>query len=156
MVTLHTQQERTIQTQRISSTLGWLSSDDENPHTYSWIGPLVRTHKETVCRETERATMDLNIRMKSSRRGASNECVQKNIFSFFGELFLKIEEMCSIFFARHSWMRLAKSSNTKVSGASEVPKFHGELIFRKSGYCVFARKLISLVKNQVGWDRLKY
>ena len=50
---------------------------------YIWIGRPVRTHKKTVWREAERATADLNVRMKSSRRGASNGGVQKFIFSFF-------------------------------------------------------------------------
>ena len=45
--------------------------------------------KKTVWRETERATADLNVRMKSSRRGASNGGVQKFIFSFFWDVFLK-------------------------------------------------------------------
>ena len=40
--------------------------------SYSWIGRPVRTHTESVCRETKRATTDLNIRMKSSGWGASN------------------------------------------------------------------------------------
>ena len=40
--------------------------------TYSWIGRPVQTQKKTICRETERATTDLNIRMKSSPEGASN------------------------------------------------------------------------------------
>jgi len=35
--------------------------------------------------------------MKSSRRGAFNGGVQKIIFSFFGELFLEIEEICPKF-----------------------------------------------------------
>ena len=39
---------------------------------YSWIGCPVQTHTKLICRETERATTDLNIRMKSSRRGASD------------------------------------------------------------------------------------
>ena len=59
---------------------------------YSWSGRPVRTHKESTCRETKRDMADLNIRMKSSRRGASNGGVQKIIFSFLGELFLKIGE----------------------------------------------------------------
>ena len=59
---------------------------------YSWIGRPVRTHKKSICRETKRATTDLNIWMKSSRRGTSNGGVQKFIFSFFGELFLKDKE----------------------------------------------------------------
>ena len=39
---------------------------------YSWIGRPVQTHTKIICRETERATADLNIRMKSSWRGKSN------------------------------------------------------------------------------------
>ena len=38
---------------------------------YSWIGRPVWTHNKSICRETERATTDLNIRMKSSRQGTS-------------------------------------------------------------------------------------
>ena len=33
--------------------------------------------QKAICREAERATTDLNIQMKSSRRGASNGGVQK-------------------------------------------------------------------------------
>ena len=40
--------------------------------TYSWIGRPVQAHTKLICRETERATTDLNIRMKSFRQGASN------------------------------------------------------------------------------------
>ena len=40
--------------------------------SYSWIGRPVRTHAKLICRETKRATTDLDIRMKSSQRGASN------------------------------------------------------------------------------------
>ena len=40
--------------------------------TYSWNGRPVRTQKKTICRDTKRATTDLNIWMKSSRRGAFN------------------------------------------------------------------------------------
>ena len=98
--------------------------------SYSWIGHPVRTQKK--CCETERATTDLNIQMKSSRQGASTDGVQKIIFSFFGELFL--EKICSNFFARHSWMRLVESSNAEISGASEVPQSHRKLFFRKSSY----------------------
>ena len=45
--------------------------------------------QKTIFRETERTTADLNIRMKSSRRSVSIGVVQKKIFSFFRELFLK-------------------------------------------------------------------
>ena len=85
---------------------------------YSWIGRPVRTHKKINLRETERAMTDLNIRMKSSRRDASNGGVQKFIFSFFGDLFLKNRGNMPYFFVRHSWMRLVESPNTEVSGAS--------------------------------------
>ena len=39
---------------------------------YSWIRHPVQTHTQLICRETKRATTDLNIRMKNSRQGASN------------------------------------------------------------------------------------
>ena len=75
--------------------------------TYSWIGRPVQTYKKIICRETERATTDLNIRMKSSRRGASNGAGHIFITSVFGELFLKIDEKCpKKVCAPHSWMRL--------------------------------------------------
>jgi len=74
--------------------------------SYSWIGHSVRTHKKSICRETERVMADLNIRMKSSRQGAFNGGVQKIIFSFFGELFLKIEEICPKTFL-HGTVRFA-------------------------------------------------
>ena len=32
----------------------------------------------------------------------------------------------------HSWMRLVKSSNTEVSGASKVPKSRGKYFFGSS------------------------
>ena len=56
-----------------------------------------------------------------------------------------------------SWMRLIESSNVDVSGASEVPQSRGKLIFLEVQlYCVFAQKLISLVKIRVNRDRSKY
>ena len=60
------------------------------------------------------------------------------------------------FFDPHSWMRLVESSNTEVSGASEVPQSRGKYFFRKSSCCAFAQKLISLVKNCFGRDQSKY
>ena len=58
---------------------------------YSWIRHPVWTHKKkyVICRETEKATTDLNTWMKSSRPGAFTGGVPKFIFSFFGKLFLK-------------------------------------------------------------------
>ena len=53
--------------------------------------------QETICRETERTTSDVNIRMKNSRRGASTGGMQKNDIFFVGELFLKNRQKCSIF-----------------------------------------------------------
>ena len=54
---------------------------------YSWIGRSVRTREKMICHETERATADLNIRMKSSRRGESNCAVTQARFLFFGVFF---------------------------------------------------------------------
>ena len=53
---------------------------------YSWIGRPVRTHTKSTCRETERATTDLNIRMKSSRGDASTGGAQKTYFLVFGAI----------------------------------------------------------------------
>ena len=54
-------------------------------------------------------------------------------------------------------MRLVKSSNTEVSGASEVPQSHGNnWFFRKSSCCVFfSQKLILLVKIRVNREDTK-
>ena len=41
----------------------------------------------------------------------------------------------------HSWMRLVESSNTEVSGASEVPQSRGKLIFFRSPAAVFCSKI---------------
>ena len=49
-----------------AQSLPWFQKNE-----YSWIGQPVWTHTHKNCRETERATTNLNIRMKSSRRGAS-------------------------------------------------------------------------------------
>ena len=59
------------------------------PAVYSWIGRPVRTHKTSICRETKRATPDLNIRMKSSQRGASNGGGQKNHIFILWRVILK-------------------------------------------------------------------
>ena len=56
---------------------------------YSWIGRPVQTYTKLICREIERTTTNLNIRMKSFRRGASNGADKNFASSFFGELFLK-------------------------------------------------------------------
>ena len=44
----------------------------------------------------------------------------------------------------HSWIRLVKSSNMEVSGASEVPQSRGKLFFRKPSCSVSDQKLISI------------
>ena len=67
------------------------------------------TKNQFAVRTRGLCTADLNTRMKSSRRGASTGGVQKIIFL--------------------SWVRLVESSKTEVSGASEVPQSHGELVF---------------------------
>ena len=77
----------------ISCKSTWCQLLRKTMRYYSWIGRPERTHTKSICRETERATTDLNIRMKSSQPGASFGGVQKIIFSFFGELFLKIDKM---------------------------------------------------------------
>ena len=146
---------RTELENRGEATINLLVMEKLGNKTYSWIGRPVQAHTKLICSEVERATADLNIRMKSSRRGASNGAGHNFIFSFFGELFLKIDEKGPKFFcAPHSWMHLVESSNTDVSGASEVPQSHGFL--RKSSCCVFARELISLVKIYVDRDRSKH
>ena len=98
---------------------------------YSWIGRPVQTHIKLICRETERATADLNTRMKSSRQGASNGAEVQASFLFlvyFWTITSKI--MIMVLGSPHSWMRLVKeSSNTEVSDASEVPQSRGKLIF---------------------------
>ena len=48
-----------------------LSQNNSGGWCYSWIGRPVRTHEKSICRESKRATADLNIRMNSSRQGAS-------------------------------------------------------------------------------------
>ena len=50
-------------------------------------------------------------------------------------------------------LRLVESSNTNVSGASEVLLSRGKLILRKSSCCVFAQKVISIVKMCVDLSR---
>ena len=72
--------------------------------------------------------------------------VQNFIFSFFGELFKKIDKKCPKIVARHSWMRLVESSNTDVSGAFEVLQSGMKLFFRKPSCCVFAQKSIAIDK----------
>ena len=64
------------------------SSHKKHPNYYSWIGHPVRTHKKSICRETERATTDLKLRTKSSRQGASTGARKKSIVPFL-DLFLK-------------------------------------------------------------------
>ena len=85
------------------------------------------THK-MICRETERATTDLNIKMKSSRRGASTGGAQKFIF-FESYFYVNNTDNMPYFFVKHSWMRLVENSNTEVSGASEVPQSRDKLFF---------------------------
>ena len=52
----------------------------------------------------------------------------------------------------HSWMRLVESSNTDVSGASEVPQSCCKLIFPEAQLlCFFAQKsiLINLDRSRL-------
>ena len=51
--------------------------------SYSWTGHQKRTPFTSICRETERATTDLNIRINSSWRGASKSLVAQDPFLFF-------------------------------------------------------------------------
>ena len=51
--------------------------------------------------------------------------------------------------SRHSWMRLVESSNTEVSGPSEVLQSRGKLIFEATQLLCFCSK------NDLG-DRLEY
>ena len=55
----------------------------------------------------------------------------KHHFLFFGYLFLNnnFPNNDNGAWRPHSWMRLVESSNTEVSGASEVPQSRGKLIF---------------------------
>ena len=69
---------------------------------WCWIGRPVQTQTKLVCRETERATADLNTRMKSSWRGASNSAGHIFISSAFGESFLKIDENALKSFVRRT------------------------------------------------------
>ena len=48
----------------------------------------MQAHKKIMYRKSERATTNLNIRMKSSRRGASNGVGHIFISPVFGQLFL--------------------------------------------------------------------
>ena len=120
---------------------------------YSWIGRPVRTHEKSICRETKRVTSNryswirrpVRTRKKLRRdqegydrfeyidEKLSTRCIHwwcaKNHIFFYEEIFLKIDEMCFNFFARHSWMRLVKSSNMEVSGVSEVPQSRSKLFF---------------------------
>ena len=106
---------------------------------YSWIERPVRTHKESICRETKRATADLNIQMKSSRRSAANGMWKIFISSFFGQLLLKHRlKLHNSFLLRT--VGCASSSNTEVSGASEVPQSRGKLLFLGSPAAVFLLK----------------
>ena len=59
----------------------YLVDNNINSH-YSWIGRPVQAHKKLICRKAKRATADLNIRIKSSRRGASNGAGKNFISSF--------------------------------------------------------------------------
>ena len=51
-------------------------------------------HKEIICHKTERTTLDLKIRTKSSHWGASTDAEHNFISSVFGELYLKTGENC--------------------------------------------------------------
>ena len=78
---------------------------------YNWIGRPVRTHKKSICRETEMAAYN---GFEYTNEELSTRPIQwwcaKNIYFHF---------------------LVDESSNTEVSGASEVPQSHGKLDFRK-------------------------
>ena len=110
----------------------------------AWLDVLCRHTKKSTCRETKRATKALNI---LTDKKLSARCIHwwcaKIIFSFFESYsYVKLDKTYPNFFARHSWMCLAKNSNAEVLGSSDC--------------CVFARKSISLVKICVDRDWSKY
>ena len=95
---------------------------------YSWIGRPMRTHAKSIYRDTERATINPKLNMKSSHWGSSNGMLWNFTLSFL-KVFLKtyIDEKfpkkmnnAIKIFTMHSWIRLVKSSNKEVSGASEI------------------------------------
>ena len=88
----------------------------------------MQTHTKLICRDTKRATTDLNIRIKTLDE-ALPMVWGKFLYFFFGELFLKKDEKWPNFFTTYSWMRLVERSNTEVSGASEVPQSRGKWFF---------------------------
>ena len=108
---------------------------------YSWIGRLVRTHTKLICRETKRATTDLNICRWKALDEAHPMVRCKFLYLLLGELFLKNRWKNNQHFSPHSWMRLVESSNTEFSGASEVPQSRGKLISQEVQLLCFCSKI---------------
>ena len=63
---------------------------------YIWIGHPMWTHKNSIFRKTERATMDLKLLKKSSRQGAPTG-VGNTFISSFLRVILKKDENALIF-----------------------------------------------------------
>ena len=114
--------------------------------TCSWIDHQKRTDKKSIYRKTERTTTDPQLRVKSSRRGASTGAGTQAPCYCFGKLSLKNRwKNPNKLGSTHHWMRLAKSSNPEVSGVSEMPQSCDKWIFRKPNCCVSAQKMCWLI-----------
>ena len=103
-------------------------SNDRGRLRYIWIGRPVRTHTKLICRKIKRVATDPRQNMKSSRRGTPTGVGIHFILWLFGKLILKIDENFRKNIFPHSWLRLAESCNTEVSGPSGVPPFRVKLI----------------------------
>ena len=107
----------------------------KNIYIYSWIRHQKRTHKTLICCEIKRVTTDLRPRAKSSRRGASIGGVIQAPFSFFRELFWKIDENAQTSLAHGT-----------VGCASSKPLIRrSQILPRCLSCCVSAQKLCQLI-----------
>ena len=93
---------------------------------------------------------DLKLRTKSSRQGASTGAGNNFVSSFFGEVFLKIDEKYHTFFVPRAVG--CASSKILMRRSQVLLKCLGlaaNYFFTKSSCCVFAQKIDPARKNCV-------
>ena len=127
-----------------------------NPFTTAGLDILCRHTQKSICRKTKRATADLKLRTKSSRRGASTSAGHRFISSVFGELFLIIDKNALKIVVRFTVG--CASSKALMRMFQELLKclsLAANFFFRKPSCRAFGQKSISLVKNCFGGNTIR-
>ena len=86
-------------------------------------------------------------------------CCDPSSMVFFGELILENKwKIPKKLWSRHRWMRLIKSSSTKISGPFEMPRFVGNYCFiaSQAGVFVFDDRVDRVLARQLSTSKTTY